>query len=230
MTPPPGDGPSQRGELEQFAAQVAHDFNNLLTGVLGNLELLHMRAMRTGAAGLDAYISGATNAGTRAVEFAHRLLVFSGHVAQAPEIVPVARLLRELAAMPEGQGLKLHPPDEALCVRADPPALRQALLELVRNACEAKAEGAPAELAAAAADGWAVITIRDDGPGMPPEILAQAHNLLFTTRANGAGRGLGLAIAAHIAERAGGRLELLSEPGAGCEARLILPLAETAME
>ncbi len=221
MTPWQGHDPSRNDELAQFAAQVAHDFNNLLTGVLGNLELLHLRAAKAGAAGLETYIAGASNAGTRAAEFAQRLLIFSGRTAQAPESLPLARLLRELASMPQGQGLELQLPDDALCVRADPAGLRQAVLELLCNAREA---GAQASLSAAAEDGRAVITVRDDGPGMPPDILAQARNMLFTTRANGAGRGLGLAIAARIAERAGGRLELASTPGAGCVARLSLPL------
>ncbi len=225
MTPLKGDEPSRNGELAQFAAQVAHDFNNLLTGVLGNLELLHLRATRVGAAGLDDYVEGACNASARAAAFAQRLLVFSGRTAHAPEIMPLAQLLRELAATPEGQGLALHLPDEALCVNADPAGLRQAVLELLRNAREA-AQGAPIALSAVAEDGWAIITITDNGPGMRPEILAQARDLLFTTRANGAGRGLGLAIVERIAEGAGGRLDLASQPDAGCVAKLILPAVE----
>lgn len=225
MIPSEGNRPSGNDELAHFAAQVAHDFNNLLTGVLGNLELLHMRAVKTGAAGMEAYISSACNAGTRAADFAQRLLIFSGRTAQPAEMLLVAELLRELAAMPEGQGVELRLPDEALPVRADPAGLRQAVLELLRNAREAGEDGVSVALSAEAENGQAVITVRDNGAGMAPETLAQACDLLFTTRANGAGRGLGLAIAARVAERAGGRLELASTPGAGCAARLILPLA-----
>lgn len=223
MTLPQGQDHSRPGELEQFAAQVAHDFNNLLTGILGNLELLGLRAARQGANGLEPYINGASNAGGRAVNFAQRLLLFSGRFAHTPEPMALAPLLRELAATPQGQDAKMDMPDETLAVQADPAGLRQALLELLQNARET---GAEVTLRAVAAEDWAVMSVHDNGPGMAPEILAQARGLLFTTRPNGAGRGLGLPIAAGIAAHAGGRLELESAPGAGCTASLYLKLAE----
>ncbi|MDE2239081.1 MAG: HAMP domain-containing histidine kinase [Rhodospirillales bacterium] len=226
MTPDEGADRTREGALEEFAAQVAHDFNNLLTGVMGNLELLQLRAARTGAFGLDAYIEGANTSSTRAVEFAQRLLVYSGRMAQAPEAVLVTALLREIAATPEGQGLELSLPEDTLEVLADPAELRLAILELLRNAREAMQEGGSFPMLGAKAEGgWVTIIVRDDGPGMTPEVQVQALKLLFSTRPNGAGRGLGLAIAARVAASVGGRLELDSAPGEGCEARLYLPMA-----
>ncbi|MBU6397315.1 MAG: HAMP domain-containing histidine kinase [Rhodospirillales bacterium] len=220
------EGNDRSPALEAFAAQVAHDFNNLLTGVIGNLELLQMRVARTGAAGLDGYIDGANTSSARAVEFAQRLLVYSGRMTQAPEAVPLAGLLRGIAAMPEGQGVELHLPEETPEVLADPAELRLAILELLRNAREAVREGGGAiRLSAVAQAGGAVVMVRDEGPGMPPDIKAQACGLLFSTRTSGVGRGLGLAIAVRVAAAAGGRLELESAPGAGCTAILYLPVA-----
>jgi signal transduction histidine kinase len=229
MTPEEGSGPARNPELEAFAAQVAHDFNNLLTGIMGNLELLQLRAARTGAAGLEAYIEGANISSARAVEFAQRLLVYSGRIAQEPETVPLAELIREIAAMQEWQGVEVRQPEETLKlnVRMDPAQLRLAVVELLRNAREAVQEGgASIMLSARAEDGEVVVAVRDDGLGMAPEIQEQARRLLFSTRPNGAGRGLGLAIAARVAAAAGGRLELNSAPGEGCEAKLHLPLTE----
>ena len=224
MTPDEEDGRPQPGELEGFAAQVAHDFNNLLTGILGNLELLQMRAAKIGVAGLETYIDGANASGTRAVEFTQRLLVFSGRMTQAPEAVLVTPLLREVADMQNELELRL--PDDALEVLVDPAELRLAIQELLNNAREAlRGAGSPPVLSAAAEGNWVAIAVRDNGPGMPPDIQAQARNLLFSTRPNGAGRGLGLAIAARVAMATGGRLELQSAPGEGCEAKLYLPMA-----
>ena len=222
MTSWNNEGPPRQDELALFTAQLAHDFNNLLTGMLGNLELLQMRAAKQGAAGLEPYIEGACNAGIRAAEFTRRLLIFSGHAAQPPQLLPLAPLLRELAATPEGQGVALNLPAGPLAVRADPAGLRQAVLELLRNAREA---GGAVTLEAAPDNGWAVITVRDTGPGMAHKLLADAQGLLFTTHANGAGRGLGLAIVKNLAKSAGGRLQLESAPGAGCVAKLLLPQA-----
>ena len=222
MTPHRSDESPRDGTVEAFAAQVAHDFNNLLTGVLGNLELLRLRAVRSGAVGLDCYVEGANAAAQRLVAFAHRLSLFSGRTAHAPQPVALQPLLRELVTLSQGRNVALDLPEEAPVVLADAAGLRQALLELLQNAWDADAE---VTLRAIALEDGAVIVVRDNGPGMAPEILAQARGLFFTTRANGAGRGLGLPIVVSLATRAGGRLELDSAPGEGCEVRLYLPLA-----
>ncbi|MGE4481242.1 sensor histidine kinase [Acidocella sp.] len=221
MTMPEEKTPVQDERLEQFAARVAHDFNNLLTGVLGNLELSQLRAARSGALP-DAYLDGARSAGARAALFARRLMWFSGHAAPAKEALDVAVLLRELAAVEGGISPGLP---ETLPACVDPDALGQAVRELLENARDALEGGGQIVLAAAERNGWVAITVRDDGPGMTPETLARAREPLFTTRANGAGRGLGLPIAERVARRAGGWLELESQAGQGCVARLVLPKA-----
>jgi len=53
---------------------VAHDFNNLLTGILGNLELMQMRAQRRGITEFDDYLTGSRSAANRAVSLTQRLL------------------------------------------------------------------------------------------------------------------------------------------------------------
>ncbi len=225
MTSDEGKDRARNTALEDFAAQVAHDFNNLLTGIMGNLELLQLRVARTGTPGLDGYMNAANASSNRAVAFVGRLLVYSGRLAQEPVLVPLAQLMREIAAMPEWQGLELHLPDETVCVRVDPAQLRLAVAELLQNAREAVQDGGSSiRLSAVVEHGEVAVIVRDDGPGMPPEIKAQAGGVLFSSRANGAGRGLGLAIAARVAAAAGGRLELESAPGAGCTAKLVLPV------
>ncbi|WP_298215160.1 ATP-binding protein [Acidocella sp.] len=209
-------------ELERLAAHLAHDFSNLLTGILGNLELLERRAARTGIQGLEAYTKGARQAAERAAELTQRLMVLSGRLAQPPQALQLAPLLRQFVASPAGQGIGLAaPPPETMAVRADPDELLAALAELACNAREAAGSGT-LEVMTAARE--VVITLRDAGPGMTPDMLARARHLFFTTHANGAGRGLGLGIAARIAKRAGGWLDLESAPGQGCAARLVLPL------
>jgi signal transduction histidine kinase len=71
----------------------------------------------------------------------------------------------------------------------------------------------------------AVITVRDSGRGMPPDILERAAEPFFSTAANGTGRGLGLPIVARVIRDLGGRMTLEAQPGAGCCVRLILPCA-----
>lgn len=206
---------TQTPALPAFAARMAHDFNNLLTGILGNLELLQLRAARQGAVGLEPYIEGANSAGRRAVAFAGRLMLYAGQGAEPPAAAAADTVLGPLSARAPcrlGAGAA-----QILC---DAARLRLAVAELLTNAQEA---GGAAVISSSAAAEAVTITVSDDGPGMAPEILARASAPFFTTAANATGRGLGLAIAGQIAGECGGRMEIAAAPGSGCTVSLILP-------
>lgn len=70
-----------------------------------------------------------------------------------------------------------------------------------------------------------VITIADNGPGIPPDILPQIFNPFFTTKPVGQGTGMGLAVSYQVIESHGGQLTCQSEPGKGTEFRITLPIA-----
>ncbi len=203
--------------MEEFAARVAHDFNNLLTGILGNLELLQLRAARNNLSGLDSYLDGANSAGTRAVAFTARLMLYSGHGGGTPVRVPVDAVLAKFlpqAACSLGAG--------AAGLLCDLAQMELALAELLDNA---KAAGGAVSLSSTATAGDITITISDTGHGMEPEILARAQEPFFTTASNGTGRGLGLPIAARVVRELGGSIAIESKPGAGCTVTLVLPRA-----
>jgi two-component system, cell cycle sensor histidine kinase and response regulator CckA len=69
----------------------------------------------------------------------------------------------------------------------------------------------------------AVITVRDSGKGIPPDVLPRIFEPFFTTKARHQGTGLGLAIVRSGVELAGGRIQVESTPGAGTTFRLSLP-------
>jgi len=201
--------------VQDFAARVAHDLNNLLTGILGNLELLQLRVARNNVPGLDSYLDGANSAGTRAVAFTARLMTYSGHGGSPPQRVPVDAVLAKFipqAACSLAAG--------AASLQCDPAQLELAVAELLANA---KSAGGAAALSSTVAGDDIVITIRDTGHGMTPEILARAQEPFFTTASNGTGRGLGLAIAARVVRELGGSMAIESKPGAGCTVTLLLP-------
>lgn len=75
-------------------------------------------------------------------------------------------------------------------------------------------------------EGCAVLVVRDNGPGVPPEVAASIFDPFFTTKPVGKGTGLGLSISHKIAEEHGGRLLLCDEAPGGCF-RLELPVGET---
>ncbi|MBI2311704.1 MAG: GHKL domain-containing protein [Betaproteobacteria bacterium] len=73
---------------------------------------------------------------------------------------------------------------------------------------------------------WASILVEDNGSGMDPETATRATEAFFTTKADGQGTGLGLALCKSIADGHRGALEIASQPGAGTQVRLLLPLTE----
>ncbi len=214
---------SAQEKLEHFAANVAHDFNNLLTGILGNMELMQNRARRTGVTTFDAYLDGARNAGSRAATFAQRLLAFSGRAAQPAEAVDIPQLIRELVEPMRDHlsNLKLDLSERGAQVACDPGQVELAVHELIHNATEA---GGDILVSTQTGNDTISIIVRDTGHGMEPAILSRAAEPFFTTLPNGAGKGLGLAIAERFARQAGGSMDIASQAGVGTTVTLTLPL------
>jgi signal transduction histidine kinase len=103
--------------------------------------------------------------------------------------------------------------------------IEQVLTNLVGNAVKYSPKGGPIEVALAAQDGRAVVTVTDQGLGIPPEDrLHLFEPFRRGTRVRGiAGLGLGLAVARRIVEAHGGRIELDSAPRTGAAFRVSLP-------
>ena len=100
--------------------------------------------------------------------------------------------------------------------------LRQALLNLIRNAREAMPAGGTLTLGARPVDGGGVeITIADTGEGMSEEAVRRIFEPFFTTKKSGTG--LGLSLTQQIVQQHGGRLECESRPGHGTTFRVLLP-------
>ena len=78
--------------------------------------------------------------------------------------------------------------------------------------------------ASAASAGCALIEVTDNGPGIPPDVMAKIFEPFFTTKPPGRGTGLGLSICYGIAETHGGRIEVDSAPGRGSTFRVYLPV------
>jgi CheY-like chemotaxis protein len=120
--------------------------------------------------------------------------------------------------------------DPTPLVVSGPGQLGQVILNLLLNAAHAVEEAnGPAPLVSLAvgtdAAGWARVEVRDNGAGIPPDVLPHIFEPFFTTRGRGSGTGLGLAIAWAEVEAAGGRIEVETEPGRGSAFRVLLPPA-----
>ncbi|MBW0157656.1 sensor histidine kinase [Sedimentimonas flavescens] len=118
----------------------------------------------------------------------------------------------------------------ALRVRGRPGHIQQVVMNLVQNAFDALEgrEGAHIEIGAEVDGGRAQLYVRDNGPGVPPEVAQTIFDPFFTTKPVGRGTGLGLSISHKIAEEHGGRLRLCPDAQGGACFRIDLELAEGA--
>jgi len=114
-------------------------------------------------------------------------------------------------------------------INGDPDQLKEALVNLILNACEAMTGGG--RIAIAEETGYiepvgdvAIVSLRDSGPGIPPNLRDKVFQPFFTTK--GEGTGLGLPIAKRIFEEHGGWLHLKSGDGKGAGFVMVLPLKE----
>ena len=107
-----------------------------------------------------------------------------------------------------------------LPVQGNRPLLMRAVAHLVQNALDACGSGNTVEVATRLADEGIVLAVRDDGPGIPKEVVDE----LFGAAASGAGRPhLGLPYVRRVVEEHLGRLEIQERPQGGTEVRVVLP-------
>ncbi|HTA19843.1 MAG TPA: ATP-binding protein [Polyangia bacterium] len=156
-----------------------------------------------------------------------RLCVDAGEVmGEAFVAVPVGELVgRALAGLEPRPAIRADVGADvrALALSVPPRAIEQALHGVLKNAQDASPDGATVSFDVARVDGRIEFTVRDEGAGMSPEVLARAGEPFFTTKPAGRGMGLGLFLARTVVERLGGALTFDSAPARGTTARIAVP-------
>lgn len=220
--------------LRDFAAAVSHEFKTPLAGIAGAVELLqdHFEAMSADERNrFLANIGADTN---RLAQLVARLL----DLARADMARPDARVASDIglsvrrvadALLVQGFQVKLDL-DANLPKAAAPAATIEAVLStLLENSRQAKAS--TGVIAACLDFGVLLVSVRDDGPGVPAADRDRLFEPFFTTRRASGGAGLGLAIARSLIEGHGGRLVLIdTSAGARFEFSLPIAIGEAALD
>ena len=146
-------------------------------------------------------------------------------------VVSIGELIdTALASTPEPERVKLHMAPHAAehFVQIPIRAVVRAIRALIDNARRAAPTPSPVRIEVSRQAGGCRIAVTDVGSGMTTEQLARAGEPFFTTRAPGKGMGLGLFLTRTLLDRLGGQLALVSTPGAGTTASMLLPSTPTA--
>ncbi|MBA3849322.1 MAG: hypothetical protein C0502_04925 [Opitutus sp.] len=231
--------------LGVLAGGVAHDFNNILTAVLGHASLAQLQLPAD--APLRSPLAQIEHAARRAADLCSQLLAYAGRGRLTPSRLDLSALVRDIVSLLEisigkDKHLALDLAPALPPVLADPTKIRQIVMNLVINAAEAIGDRAgeiairTATVRATAAElrrgvqqpelpdgNYVSLEIRDNGAGIPAEVMARIFEPFFTTKFSG--RGLGLSAVLGIVRSHHGALFVESEPGRGTSFRLLLPAA-----
>lgn len=225
-----------------LAGGVAHEFNNLLTSILSNIQLAELDLPEGHPA--RSGLATAVNSCRQSRDLIQRLVGFSRESGPAHQPVALAELVRQTfdllrPGLPADLALELDLAPDCPPVSADAAEIREALLQICRNALQACGPGGrialrlrtevPAEdfrrhHPQVRPDRQVCLRIEDNGPGMDALALSRIFEPFYTTRAPGTGAGLGLAGVYGSMRRHGGSVVVTSEPDRGTQVSLFFPV------
>jgi signal transduction histidine kinase len=220
--------------LSKLVSGVAHELNNPLTAVVGFAELVLDRDDLPA----DVYhdLDTIARQAERSTQVMRVLLDYVHLRDRTPIAVDLNSIVSELVRLREytsnGDELEisLDLADPTPYTLGDAQQLQQVVLNLIDNAQDAcKAAGRPCQLSVSTAhpqDEWVRVAVRDNGPGIAPEVQSRVFEPFFTTKPVGQGTGLGLAISKEIVAQHEGKLWFQSDPPHGTTFYVDLPLSD----
>lgn len=221
---------SKLAAVGQLAASVAHELNSPLGAVLLSLESAASQVGKRPEVALKRLDTAAAGA-RQCQSIVKNLLDYCAPQPGEWKELDVHEVLAETLLLTQGElqargvevVLKLA---EAGPIRGQSGPLQQLFTNLLVNARDAVAERADGRvlISSRIEPGRVVLRVDDNGVGMDAEVLERACEAFFTTKALGAGCGLGLSLSQEIAQAHGGRLILHSRPGQGTAVEVELPL------
>lgn len=223
--------------LGQFTGGIAHDFNNLLVSINGYAALCQKPTLSS--ADRTRYLAHIHQAGQMAAQLTRQLLSFSRPARQQTQWLDMNQLIAELqplleSALPAHIDLTIDTCSSPAPLLIEPARMEQVIMNLVTNARDALSEpgritihtrlietpvsGLPSRTELE-------LSIRDTGVGIATDKVAEVMTPYFTTKSEGTGTGLGLAVVKEIVDEHAGTIELQTRSGLGTCIKTRWPLA-----
>ena len=235
---------SQKMEaIGQLTGGIAHDFNNILQGILGNLTLAAGRQAELRDARLGKYLERAQHSSQRARELIAQMLTFSRGQRGPRRPVALDELVRDAckllrSTLPTTIDLRLNLEDALPPLEIDPVQVEQVLLNLCINARDAMNGTGAIRIGLHSVDGvrgvcascrqkvegrYVELSVRDTGPGIPPQVMERMFEPFFSTKEVGRGTGMGLSLAHGIVHDHGGHILVDCIQNERTKFRVLLP-------
>ena len=223
------DVASRLASISRLTSGAAHEIKNPLNSIALHLEVLKTKldgSLPDAAAEMEV-IGREIRRLDRVVK---SFLDFTRPVDVKMERVDLVSLLNEVATLerPDADRQKvsvdLQSGVDSAPIQGDRDLLIQAILNVVVNGVQAMEKGGRLELRAELVSGECVVTIRDQGGGIPDELRNKIYNLYFTTKSGGTG--IGLAMTFRVVQLHGGTIDFTSRSGEGTEFQLRFPAIE----
>lgn len=214
--------------LGLLAAGVAHEVNTPLTGISSYAQLLLAETPQDDPK--YRLLKKMEQQTFRASNLVNNLLDLIANRPRTRELVNVEELVLQTVALHadllEARHITVHTALEPLKVCGSFQDLQQVLTNVLLNARDAVAEGGNIWIRVSQEQERVVIRIRDDGKGIPQEMIGRIFDPLVTTKRGQGGTGLGLAISRRLIHACDGDITVASTPGEGAEFSITLPRAE----
>ncbi|WP_127586093.1 PAS domain-containing sensor histidine kinase [Paenibacillus koleovorans] len=207
----------------QLAAGIAHEIRNPLTSIKGFLQLLSSQLRDK-----QDYIGIMRSELNRIEAITSELLLLAKPHAKSFRELDVRELLRQVASIMEPQAILNNVVIELICgneplpIQCDENQLKQVFINFVKNAIEAMPAGGQIQVRIERKQQLAVVSVQDQGCGIPEERLASIWQPFFTTKEKGTG--LGLMVSYSIIENHHGTIQVASRQGIGSTFVIQLPI------
>ncbi|MBN2713770.1 MAG: hypothetical protein JXR97_15235 [Planctomycetes bacterium] len=227
----------RRGSIGILACGLVHDFKNVLTVILGQAQI----AMEDADAEVKDRLSKIIDAARRAADLSNRLLHASHPGLKDATAENLCNMTQDTlkilnATYYEKVWFTSDMPETPIYAKIVPSEYNQILSNLCINAADVTPYGGKVHVTIKMATGdgnatpvedetslpMAVLSVKDSGPGLDKSQFDKIFDHFYTTKSNGTG--LGLSIVKELADKIGGHVELESNPGAGTEFRIFIPI------
>ncbi len=229
--------------IGHLAGGIAHDFNNILSAIIGfaDVSLLDLSE----SSPVYSNIQQILKAGERAKNLVKQILLFSSKGNETKKNIMILPLIKETfdllkASLPSTVNINLNIVNPVSSVFADSTKIHEIIMNLCTNSASAvQGKGTitislyekfiknsiGGEHGVLSSGLYNVISVKDDGSGIPPEVMPHIFEPFYTTKDPGTGTGMGLAVVFGIVKDHGGNINVVSAPGDGAEFIVYLPSA-----